>query len=563
MKEIHLRKWALSFLFIAVAALRYNGEALEPTEVYGKTVPVEYLGERTTEELNAAANTPAEIFQPSCFIPFKSPAASYQGHKPSHEIGLNFTAATLSNAGQTDVIPLNLTGWVGEKQYILMTYQCIRSFDKHTGKPDHVLDTDAGSFFGFDADDVRIDYDRFAKRWYAAAEYYNVNTGLVSDLYLAVSSDSVITKHTKWSFYRITNAQLIPQLSPLGSGNLDYCQLAVDKNAVYIVEDTFNGEFTIYEGSTLVIFEKKSLLAGKPHVTIIPGILPGTVNPSLYGAVTPAADNFDPDAKYGYLIHADNFEYPSTVNFNQLAFYRILNPGSKNPSLTGPIYLDVPTYSSPQNAPHAGNLYGVNGYLQSGIFGGAEAPHVRNGQLFVCYPSEVNSSGEGTFAGDRIGVMWFQFDLSGDSTGHGKGKERHDTVPALVQKGVLHDSNSTTDTPVSYYIPSIMTNKRMDLIIEGTTSSAVNYTNVMFAGRRKSDPPGTLRAPVFVTNNTSTPYNFGPLVNPDNANIGQRWGDESSLCPDPCNDLDIWLTGEWAAVENGYGVQTAQIKPLK
>jgi hypothetical protein len=46
-----------------------------------------------------------------------------------------------------------------------------------------------------------------------------------------------------------------------------------------------------------------------------------------------------------------------------------------------------------------------------------------------------------------------------------------------------------------------------------------------------------------------------------NANIGQRWGDLSSLCPDPINDLDIWATQEFAAVQNGWGVQATKLTP--
>ena len=80
-------------------------------------------------------------------------------------VGHNFTAMTASNAAITFFsAPLNLTGAVGEEQYILCTYQSIRSFNKKTGKPDGVLNT---SGFGFvDTGDILINYDRFAKRWY-------------------------------------------------------------------------------------------------------------------------------------------------------------------------------------------------------------------------------------------------------------------------------------------------------------------------------------------------------------------------------------------------------------
>ena len=68
--------------------------------------------------------------------------------QPAQTIGLNFTAATISDTLATDADLPNQNGWVGPQQYILMTYNIIRSFNKFTGQPDGVLDIDAPSFFG-------------------------------------------------------------------------------------------------------------------------------------------------------------------------------------------------------------------------------------------------------------------------------------------------------------------------------------------------------------------------------------------------------------------------------
>ena len=70
--------------------------------------------------------------------------------EPAQIIGLNFEAATVSNTVQPTFVAgnQNLNGWVGPKQYILMSYGAIRSFDKITGQPDGVLNIDSASFFG-------------------------------------------------------------------------------------------------------------------------------------------------------------------------------------------------------------------------------------------------------------------------------------------------------------------------------------------------------------------------------------------------------------------------------
>lgn len=547
-------------LALAPISVSYAGDGQQPFEMAGRQAKAIYLGEKTTAELNdnSFKSIPGMDFsirsEESVLTPLLEKglwhSLSSETSKPDKKHvfhpGLNFTASTVSNSPAADkVIPPNLNGWVGEEQYILMSYQYIRSFNKKTGKPDGILHTNSDSFFGGGSNDVRIDYDRFAKRWYFSCE---VNNSV--DLLLVVSSDGVITNNTTWAFYLFPNAMIIPQITPPGSGSLDYQQLAVDKHAVYIDVDTFDSSNN-FAGTSSVVIQKKSLLAANPSVTVFPG---------LDHDFLPPADNFDKHPKYGYLITARTGVINNGDTDNQLFFYRIVNPQSTNPTIVGPIDITVGNYTVPNDAPHLGNLYGTSGYLQPGPFGALEAPHVRKGQLFACHTCLVDSSGNSVgSSGDRDGVRWYQLDVTGDPTGNGQGDESPTTVPVLIQTGTLYDPSSTS-SPKYFFIPSIMTNKRMDLVIEATVAGANDYTNVAIATRKKNDPHGQLRAPQLLTKNTTNPYNFGPLLNASNSNNGQRWGDESSLAPDPCHDLDIWSTGEWAAVENGWGIQVTQLK---
>lgn len=541
-------------------SLTLSFNLLNAAEISGKRVVAEYQGTRTTKELNPCKDCLIKNIRPNTSVEKLTPfnptkkktvkAASHHATHPIFRIGLNFTAATVSDAPQTVVIPTNATGSIGNKQFVLMSYQAVISFDRNTGLPDGVLQTDAASFFNGSAGDVRIEYDRFSRRWFAAAEIGN-------SLVLAVSSGSVITDSTRWSFFTFPNSQIIPQISPVGSGFLDYEQLAIDQKAVYISVNTFDSSFNFIGTSTLVI-KKSSLFKENPAVTVFSGIVPESLD---LGEFVPPADNFDECAQFGYLAHVSTAGFSSGNIYNKIYFYRIVNPGSDLPTLVGPIAVDVPNYSDPSNAPHLGNLYEERGFLQTGIFGGLMAPHVRNNQLYACHPILIDSSGAANPAGDRVGVRWYQFDLTGDPNGWGEGSEHVDTPPVLVQSGTLFDN--TPNNPFFFYIPSIMTNKRHELIISATVSGQNNLTNVVYAARRPGDPKGTLRNPIFLTNNVTNVYNFGPLLNPFNGNIGQRWGDESSLSPDPIHDLDIWSTGQFAAVLNGWGIQVTQLKALR
>ncbi len=471
-------------------------------------------------------------------------------------IGLNFTAATVSNAIDPLIIPPNLNGSVGSEQYILMSYNIIRSFNKSTGLPDEILNLNAASFFGVPANDVRINFDRFSHRWFMSCEETNQKTGNPSNIILAMSDGPVITNCSSWKFFTFSNATIIPQINNPGTGILDYQQLAIDAHNVYISTDTFDKKGNFYGTSTLAI-KKTSLTTNSIVASVFHSILPGTI-PALASGITPPADNFDTNPNYGYIVNATNNAYPSNNTYTHIFLYRILNPETASPSLGNMITIPVPSYSDSANAPYKGNLFGHSAFLQTGSCN-FTAPHVRNHQLYVCHNIQINQSGIGTPNGDRVGVRWYQFDLTGDVTGNGNGIETETTVPALIQYGTFYDSTSTS-FPDFYFIPSIMTNQNGDLAIGCTISGDNTYPNAVTAMRNHSDSRGTLSTPIPLTCSCNS-YNFGPFVNPSNGNMGQRWGDLTSMSVDPINDLDIWATQEFAAIQNGWGVQVTQLQP--
>ena len=104
-----------------------------------------------------------------------------------------------------------------------------------------------------------------------------------------------------------------------------------------------------------------------------------------------------------------------------------------------------------------------------------------------------------------------------------------------------------------------MTNEAKTLIIGCTTSGKAIYPNAVVAMRNFYSTKGTLSEALSLTCYCN-PYNFGPFVNPSNGNIGQRWGDLSSMSIDPVNDLDIWSTQQFAALQNGWGIQVTQLQ---
>jgi hypothetical protein len=465
-------------------------------------------------------------------------------------VALDFDAATAGDSLSVIGIPQNLNGWIGQEQYILMSYGAIRSFNKTTGLRDNVLNIDSDSFFNTASGDVRIDYDRFAQRWITYCEAID-GDGNLTDLVICISADAVITPYTRWYTYTIP-ASVVNPGNP--NGTFDYGQLAVDQNAIYIGINAFSDpDGTVFVGSSAVVIQKSSVINGGTAVyTVFPGLL-GNIN-SQY---LPPADNFTPNPTYGYFINAVvNYNNNPPTGSDQLALYRISNPGSATPSITGPIFITVPSFGYADIAPHLGNLFGNLGYLQSGN-ALMWAPHVRGNYLFCAHDIQVNQQGVGMDigdGGDRIAVRWYQFDLTAG------GVEAPNTVPTLVQSGTLFD-NAASD-PKYYFNASIMTNKNLDLVISSTVSGNLDYTNVIYAARKATDPLGTLRDPVYITQAANS-YNFGPLAEINvGALLGQRWGDASSLSPDPINDLDLWNTQEYATINNSWAINVSKLVPV-
>lgn len=462
---------------------------------------------------------------------------------------LNFTAASAGDTMSAAFIPQNLNGWVGTEQYILMSYGVVRSFNKQTGLRDNILNVDANNFFGVSSVDVRIAYNRFANRWLFSCEKEDIDTDFgVRDIVLVVSESDVITETSKWYVYTIPYTDISPDY-PLGV--IDYQQLSSDANAIYIVANAFNDtDYTTYVGSSAVVINLESAITGGPLVYKVFTGLQADIN-SQY---IPPADNFNTNPTYGYLVNAvvDYNAEPPTGS-STIAIYRISNPGSPTATIDGPLNVTVPAFGYADIAPHKGNLYAGDGFLQSGhalIW----APHVRGNYLFAAHDIQVTQDGTGSDAGDRIGVRWYQFDLTAG------GVETPTTVPTLVQSGTLFDN--AEENPKFYFNASIMTNKNLDLVVSSTVSGEDDYTNVVYAARKATDATGVLRDPVNLTNFENS-YNYGPLVEVNAGEVlGQRWGDESALAPDPVNDLELWNTQEHASSNNAWAINVTKLVPV-
>jgi hypothetical protein len=432
-------------------------------------------------------------------------------------------------------------GAVGPTQYIVAVNGRIRSFNKTTGAADGVLNADTDTFFtsvmtpptssNFTSD-PRIRYDRLSGRWFIIMIDVPGGSGaLPNRIVLAVSSGGTITNSSDFTFFEFQHD--LVGTTPNADTDLfaDYPTLGIDANALYIGVNVFqaNGFFS---NTTGFVVRKSSVLGGGPIVvTAFRSLLDAAA--SNEGPYTPqGVDNYDPAATQGYFIGV------SGAVFGELVLRRVSTPAT-TPSLSGNIAVTVPSTSLPLKVPHQGNTGGTNGGLDA-LDDRLFAAHLRNGSLWTAHNIAVNSSGVGTFVGNRDASRWYEITNLA-------------TTPSVRQSGTVFDPAASN--PRFYWIPSIIVSGQGHAALGFSTAGATHHADAATVGRLAGDTLGATGIPLLYTS-SSTAYN--PPGDPGGLN-GRRWGDYSYTSLDPDDDMTIWTIQEFCNATNSYGVQVVKL----
>ena len=132
-----------------------------------------------------------------------------------------------------NVIPGSPVGAMGTEQYVLITYDGIRSYNRNTGIADQALNTSLTGFFQLTnifayTDGIQIRFDRFSNRWFVLGATDPFNGPLPLTIFLATSDNDVITPCTQW-----TISSFVVDASGTNFIN-EFPSLGIDSNAVYI-----------------------------------------------------------------------------------------------------------------------------------------------------------------------------------------------------------------------------------------------------------------------------------------------------------------------------------------
>jgi hypothetical protein len=489
---------------------------------------------------------------------FPNNSASNSAAPAPQTIGVHFTAGSLATFPSFLGSVPGTMGVAGPTQYVMGINGGLVSFEKN-GTPDGFLYTENASFLDLDGDfslfvdysNGQLRYDSFTDRYYYTILNFDSNGNAYPNGFsIAVSDSGQITNATTWTVVNVFNTSVLP--NEIGCGGdqnqfLDYGVMAIDQHALYISFNLFFEGTELFTSNSILVIQKESLLQDGPafisafyDVSGYPGsLLPTNPIREATSSLTPV-DNFDSDPEFGYIIGQ------STTEFGSLVMYRVSNPGTTSPTLSLPIFIDVPTTGSNMllQVPFQGNLFGTLGQL-GGIDDRIIQAHIRNNQLYAVHTIPVTAAGVGSPSGDRYGQRWYQFNVA-------------TVTPTLVQAGTLWDQSP--NNTLHYIYGSIMTNARGDLAISGTVAGPTLEPSAFVVGRLTSDPLGTLRVGAVVNDIIYAQGlgAFSQYLGTARGGGGQRWGDYSHMSLDPEDNATMWTIQQ--VTDNGlYRLVAAQL----
>ncbi len=181
-------------------------------------------------------------------------------------------------------------------------------------------------------------------------------------------------------------------------------------------------------------------------------------------------------------------------------------------------------------APQKGGSGRIQLSGEGGVGSRLATPVMRNGLLWTCQTvglDGMNPTYEGGATGsgvDRSAIQWIKFEVT--PGGNGLVYSWHDRI---------FDDAETN--PTWYYMPSLMVNCRMELVLGFSGSSEDLFVSAFYSW--------------FANCTTSRPEPFQSGVDFFNEDLGDydlisRWGDYSNTSLDPLDDTTFWTVQAYA-----------------
>ncbi len=487
---------------VTAPAKSYESFTKPPTGIY-KT---ELLNEKNTEQIIKLYNDKLQE-DPALQKPktINAPQAGQSG-------GFGILESTVINSwdgnNSTQVSPLDPTIGVGPNHVVQLVNTAGGSNLKIWDKSGNVLVNTVllSNLHGIAgaAGDPIVQYDKLADRW-LLSEF--TSTSPYKLVILVSKTNDPTGQYYVYSF-------------AFGINFPDYPKYSVWPNAYYATANIFPN-LGSYAGSSIMAFNRAKMLAGDPTAELIKfdindpsskyysnspvtyqaGTAPAANAPGMFAYLSPDEWTSAADAdSVGIITMTPDFATPANSTFSFTAF----PTAAYNAQVGG-------------NAPQPGTAATIQTLDQRVM----NQPVYRD---FGAYKSIFVAHTVGLASPTRAGIRWYELrDNGGGYT--------------LYQQGTFSPDNAWR------FMPSVSVNGKEELIIGYMTSSSTVYPSLKFAGRKATDPLGTLNT-----------YDETTIIDGSVAQTqNNRSGDYSHMMVDPVDDTTFWFTGHYHKSPNIWG----------
>ena len=516
MKRIPLCAFLLFFLVPALFA----AQALHPRVIqeakHDVSPALHDMLRGVAPELGTGAPQEMEMEEP----PFRQAAGARDTVLQSSPGGPQQASIVNSFEGVTNggAVPPDTNGAPGPTQYVQTVNWKYAVFDKTTGAiilGPYSITTIFNGFGGVcqtnQVGDPTVRFDRMAGRWVIQQI---AGSGGVYTICVAVSTTSDATG--AYARYAFTYGTALP----------DYPKLGIWPDAYYLNSDIYDPSFS---GTSSCAMDRNAMLQGGAATAIC-----FKTNSSVFQLLPADLDGVIPPP-----TGAPNYQMGNvSASNNSLQLYKFhvdfANP--QNSTYTGPFPISVAGYTVPcwsncvpqlNTSQHLDALGGFMMYrLAYRNYIPATIPITIAQAAHETLVAEHSVQGRGAI----IVTRWYEFRAAEDGNF------------SVYQQG--------TFAPDTYWrwMGSIAMDKKGDIALGYSLGDASLYPSIFFTGRVPQDPLGTMEQEVSII--TGGYYQST-----------HRWGDYSSMVPDPADDCTLWYTTEY--LQSGSGSWKTRIAALK
>lgn len=407
--------------------------------------------------------------------------------------------------------PPDTNGEVGTTQYVQMVNTGYQVFNKNTGNsilgPNSIESLWAGfggvcqnSGFG----DPVVVFDQIANRW-VITEF--AGGSIPTDFCIAVSTtDDATGTYNRYAFH-------------IGNNFFDYPHIAVWPDAYYASANIFNSAGTAFLGPQAFAFDRARMLAGQPATFVTFPPLGGNTAPFL-----PA----DQDGRRSAGRGAPNtfVGWPDSGRYNVYHFHvDFVTPANSTFTLFA--------------TPPAAGFTVICPFTRACVpqKGSTELVDALGDRLMFRLAYRRFRDGHESLVGNytvaRTGIAAIRwFELRGVTAG-----------PVTV----FQEATYAPGDGIWRWMGSIAMDRRGNLALGFSASSATIFPQIRYAGRLATDPRNTLaqgEAHLFDGTGSQASLTFN------------RWGDYSDMTVDPVDDSTFWYTTEYYDTTSSFNWRT-------